>query len=98
MITKLDNSLFGSCDGIARRNFLQIGAIAGLSLPQLLKAEKAFGAGSSNKSVIMVYLAGVLPISTPLIPRTTRHPRFRASSIRFRRLLPGCVFPNVFPA
>ncbi len=58
MITKLDNNLFGSCDGIARRNFLQIGAIAGLSLPQLLKAEKAFGTGSSNKSVIMVYLAG----------------------------------------
>ena len=58
MITKLDRSLFGSCDGIARRNFLKIGSIAGLSLPQLLKAEKALGTGSSDKSIIMVYLAG----------------------------------------
>ncbi len=58
MITKLDKGLFGSCDGIARRNFLKIGSIAGLSLPQLLKAEKALGTGSSNKSIIMVYLAG----------------------------------------
>ena len=58
MITKLDRGLFGSCDGIARRNFLKIGSIAGLSLPQLLKAEKALGTGSSDKSIIMVYLAG----------------------------------------
>jgi hypothetical protein len=58
MITKLDRGLFNSCDGIARRNFLKIGSIAGLSLPQLLKAEKALGRGSSNKSIIMVFLAG----------------------------------------
>ncbi|MBT3637517.1 MAG: DUF1501 domain-containing protein [Opitutae bacterium] len=58
MITKLDRNFFDSCDGIARRNFLKIGSIAGLSLPQLLKAEKALGTGSSDKSIIMVYLAG----------------------------------------
>ena len=58
MITKLDKGIFGSCDGIARRNFLKIGSVAGLSLPQLLKAEGALGTGSSDKSIIMVYLAG----------------------------------------
>ena len=58
MITKLDKGIFGSCDGIARRNFLKIGSVAGLSLPQLLKAERALGTGSSDKSIIMVYLAG----------------------------------------
>ena len=49
-----------TCDGASRRDFLRIGALAmgGLSLPELLRAEDAAGIGSSNKSVIMVYLAG----------------------------------------
>jgi len=48
------------CDGVSRRNFLKIGAlgVAGLSLPQLLRAEAAGGAGSSHKSVIMIFLPG----------------------------------------
>src|SRR5262245_34219384 len=49
------------CDGVTRRSFLKIGALAvgGLSLPQLLKAESASGARSA-KSIIMVYLSGGL--------------------------------------
>mgnify|MGYP003664987998 FL=1 len=51
------------CDGISRRNFLQIGALggAGLTLPGLLRADAASGNGSSNKSVIMIYLVGGPP-------------------------------------
>src|SRR5580704_5073589 len=50
------------CDGVSRRSFLQMGglAIGGLSLAGLLKAEERAGIRSSNKSVIMVYLAGGL--------------------------------------
>jgi hypothetical protein len=45
------------CDGISRRNFLQVGAFgAGLSLAGLLKAQAA--AGVSKKSAIMIYLPG----------------------------------------
>jgi hypothetical protein len=45
------------CDGISRRNFLQIGAFgAGLSLAGMLRAREA--GGSSNKSAIMIYLPG----------------------------------------
>ena len=49
------------CDGVSRRSFLQIGALAmgGLSLPTLLKAQGQNGS-RSNKSVIMVYLSGGL--------------------------------------
>jgi len=49
------------CDGISRRNFLRIGGLglAGLSLPQLLKAESA--TGKRPKSVIMIYLVGGPP-------------------------------------
>ncbi len=58
MITAPNKGLFSSCDGIARRNFIKIGAAAGLTLPSLLRAEKLSGTGSSAKSVIMVFLAG----------------------------------------
>jgi hypothetical protein len=49
------------CDGVTRRSFLQIGALAmgGISLPTLLQAEERSGS-RSNKSIIMVYLSGGL--------------------------------------
>lgn len=51
------------CDGIPRRDFLKLGGLAlgGMSLPQLLRAETAAGVGKSQKSVIMVFLAGGPP-------------------------------------
>jgi hypothetical protein len=54
-------TLWGStqrfCDGISRRNFLQIGAFgAGLSLAGMLRARET--TGSSNKAAIMIYLPG----------------------------------------
>lgn len=51
------------CDGATRRNFLKIGSLglAGLSLPQLLKADAERGNRNSGKSVIMIYLVGGPP-------------------------------------
>ncbi|MBI3860738.1 MAG: DUF1501 domain-containing protein, partial [Planctomycetia bacterium] len=50
------------CDGISRRNFLQIGSLglAGLSLAELfrLKAHGDTRAAACGKSVIMIYLPG----------------------------------------
>ena len=48
---------------LPRRSFLKIGGlgIAGLALPQLLKAEDAAGIRSSRKSVILIYLVGGAP-------------------------------------
>lgn len=50
------------CDGISRRNMLQVGALAmgGLTLPDLLRAEAAQGR-KSHKAVIMVFLSGGPP-------------------------------------
>jgi uncharacterized protein (DUF1501 family) len=47
----------------SRRSFLQIGTlgIAGLTLPQLFRAEAAAGTRSSHKSVILIYLVGGPP-------------------------------------
>ena len=51
------------CDGVSRRSFLTIGGLAlgGMSLPQILRAEKDVGAGGSHKAVIMVLLPGGPP-------------------------------------
>jgi hypothetical protein len=51
------------CDGVARRDFLQIGALAlgGLAMPQILEAEARAGIRSSHKAIIMVFLAGGPP-------------------------------------
>lgn len=49
------------CDGINRRNFLQIGALgAGITLADMLRAKAAGepGRSTTSKSVIMVYLPG----------------------------------------
>src|SRR5436189_6071355 len=50
------------CDGITRRGFLKVGALAvgGLTLADLLRARAhgAVNAGSPNKAIIMVYLNG----------------------------------------
>ncbi|QDU19785.1 hypothetical protein ETAA1_17230 [Urbifossiella limnaea] len=60
-------SVFGtrtSSGGYAsRRDFLKVGALGlgGLSLPGLLRAERAAGIGRSHKAVIMIYLVGAPP-------------------------------------
>ena len=48
------------CDGISRRSFLNVGSLAlgGLSLPQLLQADKLSGNKTRHKSVIMIFLPG----------------------------------------
>ena len=54
---------FRFCDGVTRRNFLQIGALGlgGLALPDLLRAEAQSGIRSSHKAIIMIYLPGGPP-------------------------------------
>src|SRR5438046_3008420 len=47
------------CDGLSRRSFLQLGVagMAGLGLPQLLRAKAASGS-ARNTSVILIWLDG----------------------------------------
>ena len=51
------------CDGVSRRNFLQVGALGlgGIALPQLLQAEGQTASRRQHKAVIMVYLPGGPP-------------------------------------
>ena len=51
------------CDGVARRDFIRIGAmgIGGLTMANLLEAEAKYGIGSSHKAVINLFLPGGPP-------------------------------------
>ena len=65
MLSLLHSSSASSplCNGLRRREFLQIGALGlgGLTLSQLLAAESQAGQRSRHKAVIMVYLVGGPP-------------------------------------
>ena len=66
MLSILDESHGGYCDGISRRNFLRMGALGvgglgglgGLSMPEILRAEAQAGIRNSKKSIIMIFLPG----------------------------------------
>jgi hypothetical protein len=60
MITFTEGKRSSFCDGVSRRDFLKVGALGmgGMSLPGLLQAENELGSSSSQKAVIMVFLAG----------------------------------------
>ena len=49
------------CDKVTRRHFLTAGAVGGLTLADLLRAEAAAGIRSSSKAVILIHLDGGPP-------------------------------------
>lgn len=63
MLTIWGKPTRGFCDQQSRRSFLRIGGLAfgGLTLPELLRQEALAGTGSSQKSVIMIFLPGGPP-------------------------------------
>jgi len=63
MLKVYGNSKGNLCDGISRRDFLNVGSIGmgGLSLPGLLQAEAINSGKSSHKALIMIYMAGAPP-------------------------------------
>jgi Protein of unknown function (DUF1501) len=69
------------CDRVTRRNFLRVGALgaAGLTLPDLMRAEAQAGRSGSHKSIILIYLVGGPPQLDmfdlkPLAPREVAGP------------------------
>jgi len=87
------------CDGVSRRNFLKIGAlgVAGLSLPQLLRAEAAAGIGKSHKAVIMIFLPGG-PAHQDLLDLKPEAPaEVRGEFMPIRTSVPGMEICELMP-
>jgi len=102
-------TLFGShsprssfCDRISRRSFLKIGgfslgALGGLSLPSLLRAEAARGISSSNKAVINIFLAGGPPHQDMWDIKTDAPAEIRGEFSPIATAVPGIEIGECFP-
>jgi hypothetical protein len=95
-------TLWGSrqhfCDGISRRNFLQIGAFgAGLSLAGMLKARAADPKATSPKAAIMIYLPGG-PTHMDMYDLKPEAPKeFRGEFKPIATNVPGVQICELFP-
>jgi hypothetical protein len=87
------------CDGLTRRNFLQIGAFgAGLSLAGLLRARAEAGArGTSAKSAIMVYLPGGPPHMDMWDLKPEAPKEYRGEFKPIKTNVPGVEICELFP-
>ena len=98
-------SLYGRgsrfCDGIRRRQFLQVGALSfgagGLTLADVLRAEAAAGRGSSHKSIINIFLAGGPPHQDMWEIKTDAPSEIRGEFRPIRTNVPGIEICEVFP-
>ncbi len=88
------------CDGISRRNFLQIGVLTlgGLTLPGLLRASAQAGEkGSSHKSIIMVYLPGGPSHMDTYDLKPNAPAEYRGEFKAISGNVPGMDFCELFP-
>ena len=90
------------CDGVSRRSFLKIGGLAmgalgGIGLPTLLRAEAASGVRSSSKSVIHIYLAGGPPHQDMWDIKTDAPSEIRGEFLPISTSVPGVQIGECFP-
>ena len=87
-----------TCDGLSRRNFLQVGSlgIAGLTLPNLLRAKDA-GAALNNKSVIWVWLGGGPTHVETFDPKMDAPREYRSTTGECKTSIPGVSIGGTYP-
>jgi len=86
------------CDGISRRNFLQIGAFgAGLTLAEMLRLRATAGLRSSNKAAIMIYLPGGPPHLDMYDLKPNAPQEFRGEFKPIATNVPGVQICELFP-
>jgi Protein of unknown function (DUF1501) len=98
-------SLFGQknrfCDGISRRSFLRIGAFGmaatGFTLADVLRAESAEKASSSNASVINIFLGGGPPHQDMWDIKTEAPAEIRGEFKPIATSVAGIQIGEVFP-
>jgi hypothetical protein len=89
------------CDGVSRRDFLRIGAVAGigLTLPGLLRmqAQAASKPGARAKSVLLVYLGGGLSHHDSFDPKPDAPPEVRGKYTTINTCVPGLRVTEMLP-
>lgn len=89
------------CDGVSRRNFLQIGGMAtmagAISLPELLRAEAANQSGSSHKAVINIFLPGGPPHQDMWDIKVDAPSEIRGELQPIKTNVPGIEICELFP-
>ena len=87
------------CDGLTRRNFLQIGGMAmgGLALPQLLRAEAASGVRGSHKAIINIFLPGGPPHQDMWDIKHDAPVEIRGEFQAIKTNVPGIEISEMFP-
>ncbi|MFL5341433.1 MAG: DUF1501 domain-containing protein [Gemmataceae bacterium] len=91
-----------SCDGVSRRDFLQVGALGlgALALPQLMQARaqaKAAGRATKNTSVVWLWLGGGPTHVETFDPKMSAPAEFRSTVGAVKTNLPGVEIGGVFP-
>jgi hypothetical protein len=87
------------CDGLSRRSFLQLGiaGMAGVALPQLLRAKEASAGTAKNTSVILLWLDGG-PSHLDLYDMKPEAPEeYRGIWKPIRTKVPGFDVTELFP-
>jgi len=87
----------GFCDGLSRRDFLQVGAMGSLTLPQLLAAEQSAGLGRNHKAVIMIYMAGAPPHQDLIDLKPDAPKEYRGALNPIRTNVPGIQISELLP-
>ena len=92
------DSIGRTCDGVTRRNFLQVGSlgVAGLTLPNLLRAKDA-GAELNNKSVIWLWLGGGPTHVETFDPKMTAPREYRSVTGECKTPIPGVTIGGTYP-
>ena len=86
------------CDGLSRRSFLRVGALAGvgsgLNMGSLLQAKSAT---NTHKSVIVVYLSGGLSHQDTFDPKPNAPSEVRGEFKTMPTSVPGVHFTDMVP-
>ena len=97
---RVEGQSFRNCDGISRRNFLQLGApLLGLSLSQLLQLESraAVGSSHSQKSLIVFWTHGGMSQQDTYDMKPAAPAEYRGMYQPIATSAPGIVVGERFP-
>lgn len=91
---ELAGGRFDCCDGLSRRNFVKVGflGLAGMSLPQLLRARAAAAAAPRSTAVIYIELAGGPSHFETYDPKPTAPSEYRGPLSVVKTRIPGVAF------